>query len=577
MEKISSLTENSNFKKLYIRTIGSTEGVNKAFTIYEYEDEILLVDCGIGYPDTVDMPGVDVLIPDFSYAIENFYKIKGLFLTHGHADHIAAVPYFLQQLPNIHIYGSKFVLEMVKSSLQDRNFKHLSEGTHLHLFDPSQKSVDFNYFSVSSFGINHSVPESQGFAIKTPEGTVLHIADYKFDATPVLDKPFDETSVKKLSEKGVLALLSDCLSVEKKGGVKSERSLDDTFVNILKKAENKQVFITILSSNVSRMYQIIHASIKFNRKVVASGRSVENVLKISKNLGYLNFPDSTFVSEQESSSYDQGSLVYIIAGCYGQPESSLGRLSRNEHSDISLKKDAIVVFSGDPGPPEIAVPVEKLTDTFILQGIEVIDSNVMENLHVSGHGGQDDMIRLAKLVNPKYFIPIGGTITKMHRYKKLMGSLGFNEKNVFECLEGDSVEFSNGNAKKSEHINISPVYISATRGEQLSAQIIKDRDTLCTDGVFVVIVVQDKKSSSLIIDSINIVTRGFIYVKDSKELMDMTTLFIKKSILKRTKNKLKVDGREWSDIKRGLEKDIDRFLYTKIGRSPLIVVHALQL
>ena len=487
MEQISSLSMDNKKSKLIVRTIGSTEGVNKAFTIYEYEDEMIIVDCGIGYPDMVDMPGVDVLIPDFTYAIENSHKIKGLFISHGHADHISAVPYFLMELPDIPIYGSQFVIEMIKSSLTERNFKHLQEGTHFHLLDPKANPVSFRHFKISAFGINHSVPETQGYAIETPEGKLLHIADYKFDETPVLDKPFDVETVKRHADEGVLAMLSDCLAIDKKVSPNSEKSLDNTFFKILEKAGNRQVFVTILSSNVSRMYQIITAAVKYGRKIVASGRSIENVVKIARKLGYLPFHEEDFVLEKEASSYDQGALLYIIAGCYGQPESSLGRLSRNEHGDITLEDDAIVVFSGEPGPPEINVPVEKMTDTLILKGIEVIDGDVMDDLHVSGHGGKPDMIRLAQLVHPKYFIPIGGTITKMRRYKSMIGSLGFDEKNVFECLEGDSIEFSNGYGKKGEHINVNPIYISAVRGVELPPQIIKDRDSLSSDGVFVVV------------------------------------------------------------------------------------------
>ena len=569
-ERISSLTNDN--KKLIIRTIGSTEDVQKALTIYEYEDELIFVDCGIGYPD-LDMPGVDVLIPDFTYLLENSHKIKGLFVTHAHADHIAAIPYLLQELPDIHIYGSQLVIEMIKNSLNDRNFKHLMDGTHFHLLDPTSDKVAFKFFKISAFGINHSVPEPQGYAIETPEGKILHIADYKFDATPVLDKPFDVDTVKRHADEGVLALLSDCLGVNFKGTVESEQTLNNTFFEIFEKAGNRQVFITILSSNISRMYQIANAAIKYGRKIVTSGRSIESVAGIARKLGYLPFSDDNFISEQEASSYDQGSLVYIIAGCYGQPESSLGRLSRNEHKDITLESQAIVVFSGDPGPPEVNVPVERLTDTLILAGVEVIDSSMQENLHVSGHGGQGDMVRLAKLIHPKYFIPIGGTITRMRKYKILMSDAGFNKNNVLECLEGDSLEFSKGIAKKGSHVNVAPIYISTGRGDELAPQIIRDRDTLSEDGVFVVVVGKDKKSGKIDPNIVEIVTRGFIYVKDSRELMEKSKTFIRKTLNSRIKSK---KGKDWNDIRRGIEKDIDRFLYKNTGRAPLIIVHVLS-
>jgi ribonuclease J len=555
--------------KLEIRIIGGTTDVNKNMYLYEYDDEIILVDCGIGYPD-MDTPGVDVLIPDFTYVLENSHKVKALFITHAHADHIAAVPYLLQELPEIPIYGSKFVIEMIKRSLMDRNFKHLAEGTHFHQFDPLAKPEGFKYFKFTAFGVNHSVPESQAYVIDTPEGKVMHVSDYKFDPTPVLDKPFDEATVTKNAEQGIMVLLSDCLSVDKGTSPKSEATLNQTFFEIMEKAQGRQLFVTMLSSNVSRMNQLATAAIKYGRKVVASGRTIETVMDIAKTIGYLPFSPENFVHEDDAHSYPQNSLVYIIAGCYGQPESALGRLSRGEHKKIKLEKKAIVVFSGEPGPPEISVPVERLTDTLILQGIEVIDGDVMENLHVSGHGGLDNMVKLAKLSHPKYFIPVGGSITKMHHYKQHMGMIGFNETNVFTLLEGECAEFKKGVGKKGRAIQEKPVYISAGRGEELSPQIIRDRENLSDDGVFVVVFLVDSDGKP-IPGKIEVITRGFIYVKENKALMNKSRDAIGKS-LNKAGNKQDLNA-----LKGVVEKDISKFLYKETGRSPLVLVHAISL
>lgn len=557
--------------KLRIRIIGGTEDVNKNLYVYEYNDEIIGVDCGIGYPDMVDMPGVDVLIPDFTYLLENRDKFKALFITHAHADHIAAVPYLLQQLPDTPIYGSKFVIEMIKKSLTDRNFKHLLQGTSFHLFDPTSPPVKFKYFKFSSFGVNHSVPETQAYVIDSPEGRAIHVPDYKFDATPVLDKPFDIEAAKKFAEEGVLVLASDCLAVDKKEGVASEQTLNETFFTIMEKAEKRQLFVTLLSSNVSRMYQLCVAAIKHGRKIVASGRTIEGVMEIARNLKYLPFGPENFIEEKNAHNFPQDTLVYCIAGCYGQPDSSLGRLAQGEHRDITLEKNAIVVFSGEPGPPEINVPVEKLTDILITQGVEVIDGDTMDHLHVSGHGGLEDMVRLANLIKPKYLIPMGGSITKMRHYRYNMGLIGFKEENVFELLEGDCVEFKAGVGKKGKRIIEKPVYISSGRGEELPPQIIRDRETLAEDGIFIVVFLMGSDNKP-VLGKVEIITRGFVYVKENKSLMTKSRDVVTKSLEKNSAKNL-----EWSVLRFAVEKDVKKFLSKETGRNPLVLIHSLNI
>ncbi len=573
-EKKEGSQNRSMSNELIVHTMGSTEDVNKAMTVYEYKDEIIIVDCGLGYPDIFDMPGVDVLIPDFTYLAENSHKIKGLFLTHAHEDHIGAIPYLLQELPDIPIYSSKLVQEILKEKLKDRNFKNLLAGTHFHLFDPSTGQVSFQNFKIQSFGLNHSVPEAQGFCIDTPEGRLMHIAEYKFDDTPILDKPIDVAKIDKLSKEtqyGVLCLISDCLLSTAPGSTKSEKTLSQTFFDLFAKVGDKQVFVTTISSNISRMYQIADAAIHNGRKIVASGRSIEQIVSIARRLGYLPFSDDNFVLEKEASSYDQSTLVYIIAGCYGQPESSLGKLSRGEHKDIALQKNSVVIFSGDPSPPGAEITVEKLTDALILHGTEVVSSEIQENLHVSGHGTKEDIVRMSKLVNPKYFIPVGGTVTRMRAYRTLIAESGFNWNSVYECMEGDSVVFSKGNARKGPHINVEQVYINAGSADQIDPRVVKDRDILSDDGVFVVVVAQDH-NGRVLANKVDVVTRGFIYVKESTDLMDKSKKFITKSLNKNfSKNK------NWSDVKRMVEKDLNHFLYKETGRNPLIVVHAMTI
>lgn len=557
---------------LKVITIGGTEKVNKNLIVYEYDDEIIVVDCGIGFPDIFDMPGVDFLIPDFTYLIENQHKIKGIFITHGHEDHVGAVPNLLHEIPNVPIYASKLVGEFLKVKINDRRYGDLGDKDFsFHLLDPTTGEVSFKHFKISAFGINHSIPEAMGFTIRCPAGLFLHIADYKFDATPVLDKPADVDTIKKLADEGVTCLISDCLLITVEGHTESEQTLTNTFHKLFERAKGRQILVTTISSNVSRMYQVMDAARKYGRKISPSGRSVEQMVKVARNLGYLPFPDDFFVREQDSHKYNQGDLVFLIAGCYGQPGSSLFRLSKGEHESILLQDDAMVIFSGDPAPPGTDVRVEKVMDALTLRGAEIIFGEIQDNLHVSGHAARGDIERMVKLVHPKYFIPTGGSITKMRVYTKFLGTLGFPKSSVFECLEGDSVEFRNGSAKKGKHYETRPIYVDGGRVKKLDPIVVEDRTQLCNDGVFVVAIPVAKKGN-IMPDKLEIITRGFIYVKQSKDLMGESKNFISKKV-----NKMGSNIKNVADHKRKLESDIRRFLYKKTGMDPLVIVHFITI
>lgn len=560
--------KNNTGNKLKIITLSGTESVTKNLTVYEYGDDIILVDCGVGFPDS-DLYGVDVVIPDFTYVLENSHRVRGLFITHGHEDHFGAVPYLLEQL-DVQIYTSKLVQGFLRERLSDKGFKHLSEKARYGLVSPESGPVQAGVFKVSAFGINHSVPDSMGLAIETPEGTVLHMADYRIDWTPVLDKPIDLNAIAELGKKGVLCLLSDCLNVLTEGYSKSESALSATFTDLFESNPGRQMFITTISSNISRMHQIMGIALKHGRKVVLSGRSIEQSVKVGRSLGLLKFSDDLFVQEKEAGRYPQGELVYIIAGCYGQPGSSLGRLSRGEHKDITLDKNALVVFSADPNPPGVDIAVERVMSAFTLAGAEVVYSKIQENLHVSGHGTKGDLMTIASVVKPKYFVPIGGTITRMRAYTNMLRDLGVSNNRVFECLEGDTVEFSSGKARKSGRIQTVPVYIdTADPGSTINPVVIKDRDQLSTDGVFVVII--PSREGVLMKDKVEVITRGFIYVKASQELMDKSRKFVTKTL-----EKMADKPAEWQAKKKKIENEIQEFLFKETRSSPLVIVHALN-
>ena len=562
-----NIKTSDNKLKLRIITLGGTETVTKNMTVYECGDDIIIVDCGVGFPDS-EMYGVDVVIPDFSYLLENKEKVRGLFITHGHEDHIGAVPYLLQEL-NIPVYTSKLVQGFINVKLKEKRFKDI-QNVRFNLLNPETTEVVVGNFKVSAIRINHSVPASMAFAINTPQGTVLHMADYKIDWTPVLDKPIDLGKIAMYGKEGVLCLMSDCLGSTAEGYTKSESALGETFNELFENAHGRQIFVTTISSNISRMYQIITSAIRHGRKVVFSGRSLDQNSTVARDLGYLQKEDSIYVSEDDISKYRQEDLLYIVAGCYGQQGSSLDRLSRGEHKNIRLEKDALVIFSADPNPPGVMEDVEKVMSNLTLRGAEVVYSAIQENLHVSGHGTRGDLITVASVVRPLYFVPLGGTINKMRAYRNMVKSLGFDEDNVFELLEGESIVFDGGFAQKGDKVSVKPVYLDGNMSDSLSPVVIKDREVLSTDGVFVVILPISKENKTLAA-RIEIVTRGFIYVKESRALIGKSTDVVNK-VLDKYQGKVG----DWNEVKFNIEKSVEKFLAKETGRKPLVIVTSVN-
>ncbi len=554
---------------LRIITLSGTESVTKNMTVYECGEDIIIVDCGVGFPDS-EMLGVDVVIPDMRYLEENSDRIRALIITHGHEDHIGAVPYFLQKF-DVPIYANKLVQGFLKEKLKDKSFRSLLDRAKFVLFDPEHSNLTLGrHFSISAFNLNHSVPMSHGIAIKTPQGLVLHMADYKIDWTPVLDKPIDLGTIAMYGKEGVLCLLSDCLGSTHEGYSKSESSLNDTFSNLLDHAENRQFLVTTISSNLSRMHQIIEAAVKHGRKVVLAGRSIDQTVGVGKSLGLLPFRDEDFVKLEEASDYLQKDLVYITAGCYGQQGSALDRISRGEHDHIMLQEEAIVVFSADPNPPGVAEDVERVMNNLTMAGAEVIYGKIQDNLHVSGHGTKGDLITIAHIVHPRYFIPIGGTVTKMRAYSNMLQEVGFVHSQILELMEGESAEFNGGFAKHGPTLEVQKIFVEGRSVGEISPVVMKDRENLSEDGVFVVVVPIDPQEKVLA-GKIEVITRGFVYVKENKALLGKSKDMVNKAL-----DKFEGKINDWNAVRNKIEDQVSRYLYKETGRTPVIIVHAIH-
>lgn len=568
MKLFSNIKNNSSAPELKIITLSGVTSVTKNMTLYECGDDIIAVDCGVGFPDA-ELLGVDVVIPDFTYLIENKHKFKALFITHGHEDHIGAVPYLLQEL-NVPIYAGKLVQGFLNLKFSEKKFKNLNSGVSMNLISPHTEEVTVGNFKVSAFRVNHSVPSSMGFEIKTPQGTVVHMADYKIDWSPVIDKPIDLGRIAQIANEGVLCLLSDCLGATTEGYAESEKKLDNTFFDLFENAVGRQIFVTTISSNISRIQQIANGALRCGRKLVLSGRSIEQNTQVALNLGYLNFPADLFVKEQEAQNYNQADLVYIIAGCYGQPESSLGRVSRNEHREITLEENALVIFSADPNPPGTQEAVEKVMDNLTLSGAEVLYSQIQDNLHISGHGPKGDLMTIASVVHPQYFIPIGGTVMKIRAYRDMVEGMGFPKGSVFEMAEGDVATFFEGGAKKSDPIPVKQVLIDGGNvSDALNPLVIKDREQLSNDGVLVLTIAISKDTKTYLGKS-EIVTRGFVYVKENQSLIGRT-----RDVVNKLLDKQQNDLSDWGTSKAKLEKEVSKFLFRETGRKPLVIISSL--
>lgn len=541
-------------------TLGGTTTVTKNMTVYECGNDIIVVDCGFGFPDS-EMLGVDVILPDITYLLERKDKVKAIFITHGHEDHIGALPYVISDL-NVPIYSTRLVNGLISVKLKEKN---LLNGVSLKIINPDlNESVNVGPFTVDYFRVNHSVPDSCGISIKTPQGTIFHCADFKFDWTPVLDKPIDVAKMSKLASGGVTLLLSDCLGSTTDGYSRSERSIEDTFNELLDKAKDNQVFITTISSNVSRMNQAISAAVKHGRKIVFSGRSIEQTVEVSRRLGYLQFDQSVFVPQSKATKLKQSELLYIIAGSYGQPDSAISRVSKGEHNDIDLEDGAWVIFSADPNPPGVRDKVDALIDRLTLKNVVVIYSEIQENLHVSGHGLSGDLRLMAALSSAKYFMPIGGTVKHMRAYSNMLSEMGIKKENVFELLEGDSLAISSGNVKRGEHVNVSNVFVDGSIVGDVGQKVIEDRNALATDGIVVVVVPLDKNGK---LGNVDIVTRGFVYVKESKNLISDAT-----NVIRNTVDQHRKELNNKNLIKSLIERSLSKFFYKQTGREPLILV-----
>ncbi|KKR62025.1 MAG: hypothetical protein UU02_C0050G0001, partial [Candidatus Woesebacteria bacterium GW2011_GWA1_40_43] len=483
--------------------LSGTTGVTENLYVYEYGNDMIVVDCGVGFPES-EMFGVDLVIPDFSYIKQNAAKLRGILISHGHEDHLGALPFLLKDVKTT-IYATKLVGGFIQDKFEDYD----TQSPKISVFDPEKDVLTLGVFKVTPFRVSHSVPDGVGFCIDTPEGKIFHVPDYKFDWTPVDGRPFDVAKVATLASQGTLALASDALGANTPGYTESELSIQGRIEAIAQNVTGK-IYLTTISSNISRMQQTINIAAKLGRKVVLIGRSIERKAQIAKDLGYLFYPNDLVVKSKQASRLPPDKVLYIISGSYGQPGSALYRLCMGEHDFLTIGKGDVVIFSSDPAPPGSKTNVDFLVDKLIEGDVDVHYYDMQEDLHVSGHGSIGDIETLFALTKPKYYIPIGGTIRHMRAYGLIAERMGAPEENVLELLPGEIVEFGNQTARRVGKVPVKEVLVDGLGIGDVGNVVLRDRHILSKEGIVIAIIHFDR-NESVLIDSPEIMSRGFVF------------------------------------------------------------------
>ena len=544
--------------------LSGTTGATENLYVYEYGNDMVVVDCGVGFPDP-EMLGVDLVIPDFSYIVNNRQKLRGIIVTHGHEDHLGALPFLLKDLAaqasNSPIYATKLTAAFIEDKLADYAVKNAK----VTVIDPDRDvKIKLGGFVVSTFRVSHSVPDAVGLAIDTPEGVMMHVPDYKFDWSSVDKKPFDVAKAVSLAANGVLALASDALGSTTPGHTESESVLEERIESVITKARQR-VFFTTISSNISRMQQ---AAEKTGRKVAFVGRSMERKAEIAKRLGYLHYNSSMEVDSRAAARLPRNKVLLIISGCYGQSGSALHRVAEDDHRFLKIDPNDTVIFSADPAPPGSKMKVDYVVDRLLELNVDVHYYDLQEDLHVSGHGSQEDIRLLFGLVKPKYFIPIGGTVRHMRAYSQLAQGLGYSATSVFELMPGDSIEFDRGNVRRGKKLAVRSVLVDGLGVGDVGNIVLRDRRILASEG-FVIAMMQFDSATKKLTGTPELVTRGFVFEKDSKEVLQKGV----DKLISQTKR----DNLNQHQLKEIAVDTLERFFFDELERRPMILPVVIEI
>ena len=543
--------------KVKIIPLGGLNEIGKNMTAIEYKNDIVIIDCGLKFPDE-DMFGIDVVIPDITYLLKHRDKVSGIFLTHGHEDHIGALPYVLKQL-NVPVYGTKLTLGIVQSKLKEHN---LLSTTELITVKP-RDVVRLNSVSVEFIKTNHSIADSVAIAVHTPLGAILHTGDFKVDYTPIDGEPMDFARFAELGKKGVLLMMADSTNVERPGYTMSEKIVGESLCRIFGKSKGR-IIVATFASNIHRIQQIIDAAAMYGRKVAVSGRSMENIVQVAIELGYIKIEKENLVSIDQINKYNNDQIVIITTGSQGEPMSALARMATSEHRKVNIVPGDTIIISATPIPGNEKL-VSRVVDQLFKKGAEVVYGS-SEAVHVSGHACQEELKLMQTLVKPKYFIPVHGEYRHLKQHGELANSIGVPKSNILIPEIGDVIEVTRNSIKKSGTVISGQIFVDGLGVGDVGNIVIRDRKHLSQDGILTVVVTLSKENKAIIAGP-DIISRGFVYVRESEKLMDEARDIVRDVFAKCEEQKIT----DWSTLKSTVRDELRSFLYEKTKRKPMIL------
>ena len=548
--------KNENKGKLRIIPLGGLEKIGMNITAFEYEDSIIVVDCGLAFPED-DMLGIDLVIPDITYLKENIQKVKGFIITHGHEDHIGALSYVLREM-NLPIYTTKLTMGIIEKKLAEHN---LLRSTRRKVVKHGQ-SINLGQFRIEFIKTNHSIQDASALAIYSPAGIVVHTGDFKVDYTPVFGDAIDLQRFGEIGKKGVLALMSDSTNAERPGFTQSERTVGHTFDHLFAEHRDSRIIIATFASNVDRVQQIINSAYKYERKVVVEGRSMVNIISTAQELGYLNVPDKTLIEIDQLKNYPPEKTVLITTGSQGESMAALSRMAADIHKKVSIMPGDTVIFSSNPIPGN-----EKSVSRVINELSEKGANVIFQDAHVSGHACQEELKLIYSLVKPKYAIPIHGEFRHRKANATLAQSLGIPKENIFMLQSGDVLEVSDKEAKVADKVHTGEVLVDGLGVGDVGNIVLRDRQHLAEDGILIVVMTLEKKTNRLLAGP-DIVSRGFVYVRESEGLMEDARHVLNDAIDKCLSHQR---GADWSKIKLVVRDTMNEFIWKRTKRRPMIL------
>ncbi len=545
----------NNDGKLKIIPLGGLEQIGMNMTAFEYEDSIVVVDCGLSFPDD-EMLGIDLVIPDITYLRDNADKVKGFVITHGHEDHIGAIPYVLKEI-NVPIYATKLTMGIIEFKLKE----HEMEKKVKRKVVKYGQSINLGCFRIEFIRTNHSIADAAALALYSPAGIVVHTGDFKVDYTPVYGDPIDLQRLAEIGKKGVLALMSDSTNALKPGFTMSESTVGRTFDTLFNDNRGSRIIIATFASNVDRVQQIINSACKYGRKVVIEGRSMVNIISVAKELEYLNYPDGTIIDVEEMKNYTDDQLVLITTGSQGESMAALSRMAASLHRKVSIHPGDTVIFSSTPIPGN-EKSVAKVINELSMKGAKVI----FQDTHVSGHACEEELKLIYSLVKPKYAVPVHGEYRHLAANAEIAENMGIPKENIFVMFKGDVLELSEKSAQIAGTVQTGAVLVDGLGVGDVGNIVLRDRQNLAENGIIVVVMTLEKHSNQLLAGP-DIVSRGFVYVRESENLIENARMVVEEAV----ENCLFREVSDWGKIKNVVKDTLSEYMWKNLKRTPMIL------